>query len=137
MPLDDVSTRSRPKAAGPIWTMWRRFIVFQHAAARRRLSCVCCILFPVVCFNTQPPEGGCFGVLGFCGLDGVSTRSRPKAAAPKSCLFSTDAGFNTQPPEGGCLDTPQNGVILAVSTRSRPKAAEPLSKALLHQVSQP
>ena len=53
-----VSTHSRPKAAG-----WGTFApagrgLFQHTAARRRLvfSTVTTIL--LICFNTQPPEGG-------------------------------------------------------------------------------
>ena len=45
--------------------------------------------------------------------------------------------FNTQPPEGGWRSQAVKTKILQVSTHSRPKAAEPLSKALLHQVSQP
>ena len=32
-------------------------------------------------FNTQPPEGGCFGQNLHCLTFRVSTRSRPKAAA--------------------------------------------------------
>ena len=56
---------------------------FQHTAARRRLR------FVII----APPA-----------LPGVSTHSRPKAAAfcdyRPSCVTRC---FNTQPPEGGCL----------------------------------
>ena len=57
------------------------------------------------CFNTQPPEGGCFAQ-AFNGIAAmaVSTHSRPKAAAcakRQPCL--RPGSFNTQPPEGGCL----------------------------------
>ena len=90
---------------------------FQHTAARRRLvSFVKKQLLPIG-FNTQPPEGG-WGK----SLKRQSTRCR----------------FNTQPPEGGwveavdvahCFQTFQH-------TAAR-RRLEPLSKALLHQVSQP
>ena len=76
-------------------------------------------------FNTQPPEGGCNGKTpGNITISGVSTHSRPKAAATAFCLQNcgrefqhtaarrrlhtstlTPLGgtcFNTQPPEGGC-----------------------------------
>ena len=38
--------------------------MFQHTAARRRLRPFCCPRFQWFCFNTQPPEGGCFGHAG-------------------------------------------------------------------------
>ena len=57
----DVSTHSRPKAA----------------AAIKNAEC----LSVTCCFNTQPPEGGCF----FQSIDFIFSES-----------------FNTQPPEGGC-----------------------------------
>ena len=101
-----------------------------------------------ISFNTQPPEGGCPQIrgVGMVG-QGVSTHSRPKAAAHNLpffaffCRVSTHSrpkaaatiltprdmpspGFNTQPPEGGCATTIclTRGEI-AVSTHSRPKAA--------------
>ncbi len=59
-------------------------------------------------FNTQPPEGGCFGsvVSGVLAL-GVSTHSHPKVAANIS-IYTTiyTYSFNTQPPEGGCRSMP-------------------------------
>ena len=56
---DDVSTHSRPKAAGQS-TGWMRICwPFQHTAARRRLFRAARFLFPLAGFNTQPPEGGC------------------------------------------------------------------------------
>ena len=54
---------------------------FQHSAARRRLTAYGWTPEDFECFNTQPPEGGCFS--------GSSNRTQ---------FFS----FNTQPPEGGC-----------------------------------
>ena len=76
-------------------------------------------------FNTQPPEGGCLrqDVAALRALL-VSTHSRPKAAA---CAWraSTPATscFNTQPPEGGCRRTLVWSPKERVSTHSRPKAA--------------
>ena len=55
----DVSTHSRPKAAGKRFVEEYLIDMFQHTAARRRL-----VLIPypsqkhTSCFNTQPPEGG-------------------------------------------------------------------------------
>ena len=54
-----VSTRSRPKAAGyQTDTNAPNHFVFQHAAARRRLDLAYTATVAVLCFNTQPPEGG-------------------------------------------------------------------------------
>ena len=100
-----VSTHSRPKAAGSI-------------RGKRRLT--------LVCFNTQPPEGGWVYYRAVFNSLFVSTHSRPKAAGKNKAQIyrlikvSTHsrpkaAGrtiavkcvcqrrFNTQPPEGGWL----------------------------------
>ena len=58
--LLQVSTHSRPKAAAAAF--WLRGVCF-------------------VCFNTQPPEGGCPAASMPLQNVGVSTHSRPKAAA--------------------------------------------------------
>ena len=121
----DVSTHSRPKAAG---------ICFRISP------------FEPTGFNTQPPEGGWFfgKQLSRDGLR-VSTHSRPKAAGAAveayigRKLFQHTAarrrlgrrlrysmstnGFNTQPPEGGWMTRHQSSDVLLVSTHSRPKAA--------------
>ena len=57
-------------------------LLFQHTAARRRLILDDLHKADEARFNTQPPEGGCYGL----GL--------PKLTANR---------FNTQPPEGGWL----------------------------------
>ena len=113
-----VSIHSRPKAAG------RRIFVdgipdlFQYTAARRRLSNPARKSARKTCFNTQPPEGGCFRRHRHRPLRHiVSIHSRPKAAVCDGIAIAS--------------------VFIIVSIHSRPKAAEPLSKALLHQVSQP
>ena len=78
-----VSTHSRPKAAArPPEPAWPRRAKFQHTAARRRLRLRHAKRVCMLCFNTQPPEGGCGRTFE------VGRRAN---------------GFNTQPPEGGCL----------------------------------
>ena len=124
--LDVVSTRSRPKAAEASSSFYYDSDWFQHAAARRRLRLICLPPAFRKCFNTQPPEGGCFNIRDYSKPEVVSTRSRPKAAGLRA------AGA----PIAMYL------LYRMVSTRSRPKAAglraaEPLSKALFHQASQP
>ena len=54
--------------------------MFQHTAARRRLSLKSKHWQKRLSFNTQPPEGGWRHLLGFSDDDLVSTHSRPKAA---------------------------------------------------------
>ena len=97
-----VSTHSRPKAAGSniISGLWNG--LFQHTAARRRLWCRAVGYAFAVCFNTQPPEGGCSSV--------------------NSCT-ARSMRFNTQPPEGGCGAFLLPSAPNSVSTHSRPKAA--------------
>ena len=107
------------------------------------------------CFNSQPPEGGWFGLLGLhLRSPIVSTHSRPKAAGhppnppsqrpsvsthsrPKAagCIEATSSpptkSFNSQPPEGGwafCMSI-ESGAM-RVSTHSRPKAAGQASAKL-------
>ena len=83
MPPIDVSTHSRPKAAGAIRVraLWR-----------------------VSCFNTQPPEGGWIQKRDVeSTANNVSTHSRPKAAGLTAYGRIGAKSFNTQPPEGGWL----------------------------------
>ena len=134
--------------------------MFQHTAARRRLICLIACRFVMICFNTQPPEGGWCDhpnatkrfavsthsrpkaadttnrhISAFCG---VSTHSRPKAAGRQKSHRHPDRRFNTQPPEGGWAAAMVDLVFFLVSTHSRPKAAanpfEPkeITKAFQH-----
>ena len=104
--IGQVSTHSRPKAAGRVITSFvAASCVFQHTAARRRLGRPEKRLHTAAGFNTQPPEGGWLYV----------------AVRAEQDLI---AGFNTQPPEGGwALVISFSGVPCDVSTHSRPKAA--------------
>ena len=76
--------------------------MFQHTAARRRLETLLFGVLTLVCFNTQPPEGGWDKPGIFLPTDIVSTHSRPKAAGTESPSFRQ---------------------TIKVSTHSRPKAA--------------
>ena len=86
--MSNVSTHSHPKVAARCWVRCTALIiVFQHTATRRWLP-----LNPtdtslaLLCFNTQPPEGGCQG--------------------DRRCHHQYRR-FNTQPPEGGCINSQQ------------------------------
>ena len=60
------------------------------------------LLLGLICFNTQPPEGGWRVRRSGHGPLGVSTHSRLKAAGCFDRLHAiVGGGFNTQPPEGG------------------------------------
>ena len=65
-------------------TQTTRTSLFQHTATRRWLPhplAISCRY--IVCFNTQPPEGGCIIVLAMMLPEVVvSTHSHPKVAAP-------------------------------------------------------
>ena len=111
---------------------------FQHTAARRRLRNVNLQVIFYASFNTQPPEGGCFGWSSCTPIPtAVSTHSRPKAAAinhlilsryipvsthsrPKAAALTLNMfihrlhSFNTQPPEGGCTLTSGTLIVCAL-----------------------
>ena len=124
--LIDVSTHSHPKVAATI-----NQVIKQE----------------ILCFNTQPPEGGCLTVAQFSatGLKFQHTATRRwlpsghKNAIPNHSSFNTQppeggcisrwrsklllSSFNTQPPEGGCKISMVNGSVKTVSTHSHPKVA--------------
>ena len=79
--VGDVSTHSRPKAAGyglglPNLTA----NVSTHSRPKAAGDFQTALNPNAFCFNTQPPEGGWRHLLGFSDDDLVSTHSRPKAA---------------------------------------------------------
>ena len=81
-----------------------------------------------MCFNTQPPEGGCLKN----SSRPPSKQSRFNTQPPEGgcvkmiSLSSVFVCFNTQPPEGGCKSLAFYFTGRLVSTHSRPKAAAPL-----------
>ena len=88
----------------------KRYRVFQHTAARRRLDGHQAVVGRrTKRFNTQPPEGGWL------------------APAPR---YGAVFGFNTQPPEGGWIQGVGRIWRDKVSTHSRPKAAGASLKSL-------
>ena len=88
-------------------------------------------------FNTQPPEGGWKQQMAELGQGHVSTHSRPKAAAQAHIDEVVAKMFQHTAARRRLSISNHKRNEARVSTHSRPKAAEPLSKALLHQVSQP
>ena len=112
----NVSTHSRPKAAGSVSVpCCMAAEVFQHTAARRRLdACVSlCYNIGVVSTHSRPKAAG-FHAADFKRPSVVSTHSRPKAAGCFSVArFNCAISFNTQPPEGGWRTRPDNRQIAA------------------------
>ena len=114
------------------------------------------------CFNTQPPEGGwLYVLLPFCRSYSFNTQP-PEGGWSQSLtrrsmffLFQHTAArrrlvvqfqkcsshlkcFNTQPPEGGWRPhSPSSFTFATFQHTAARRRLEPLSKALLHQVSQP
>ena len=120
-----VSTHSRPKAAGKIWCLQPRPKLFQLTAARRRLA------FPhgaaicryAVSTHSRPKAAGPAGRAVPPYIQ-VSTHSRPKAAGPSIDSEPTPFVVSThsRPKAAGCgrRHPYQTGTV---STHSRPKAA--------------
>ncbi len=98
-----VSTHSRLKAAGKNMFQNNQYLlVSTHSRLKAAGKSPRRIRKKVVCFNTQPPEGGWVAQV-------------PKPARGR--------GFNTQPPEGGWATVTKVRIMLIVSTHSRLKAA--------------
>ena len=129
-------TAARRRLAG-IASAFNTTAKFQHTAARRRLRHRCRAVGAECGFNTQPPEGGCIFGSNRPYFAQVSTHSRPKAAENPALPIRLMLEFQHTAARRR-LPVRWLGLVQTwVSTHSRPKAAEPLSKALLHQVSQP
>ena len=81
----NVSTHSRPKAAGHESQIWKAVDLFQHTAARRRLEKTVekAINELVVSTHSRPKAAGSMSTNGKA-CDAVSTHSRPKAAGKNS-----------------------------------------------------
>ena len=58
----------------------------------------------IVCFNTQPHEGGCLPPTGGSGRTGLfqHTAARRRLPAHQKTTLQAMPGFNTQPRGGGC-----------------------------------
>ncbi len=98
----DVSTRSRPKAAGPHHSGHPIHSLFQHAAARRRLDLACRHPRRFTGFNTQPPEGGWMASrLRPVEQNSFNTQPPEGGWDAGGLMATSKPSFNTQPPEGG------------------------------------
>ena len=124
--LAEVSTHSRPKAAGPDRIKQRRRRGFQHTAARRRLASFLWVGRLIhYCFNTQPPEGGWKIIPNLPIPEGVSTHSRPKAAGDVDGVYRLhQLAFQHTAARRRLVSTSFLIFFRSdVSTHSRPKAA--------------
>ena len=66
------------------------------------------------------------------------TAARRRLVLACDKMGKPEEGFNTQPPEGGWMDVYQAGMLgYQFQHTAARRRLEPLSKALLHQVSQP
>ena len=122
LPHRDVSTHSRPKAAGShAFSSVYTGLAFQHTAARRRLGVtrktqnielsfqhtaagsIVRMSRPLKTgFNTQPPEGGWIRARWIRPFWRGFNTQPPEGGWVQVCrLMVQSNGFNTQPPEGG------------------------------------
>ena len=146
--LPSVSTHSHPKVAAVVFSVYSRFRAFQHTATRRWLLGGYLLInqtgnvsthshpkvaasWPVraliiwVCFNTQPPEGGCSAAADApVPVEPVSTHSHPKVAAPKHDDGKQPKGVSTHShPKVAAAVRILYRRIVEVSTHSHPKVA--------------
>ena len=112
-----VSTHSRPKAAGRLPKHCKGI---HHVSTHSRPKAAGAFFAPVMAYadvstHSRPKAAG-YGISCWFSVFRVSTHSRPKAAGSRRCSWV--------------------GAIMFQHTAARRRLA-PLSKALLHQVSQP
>ena len=107
---NQVSTHSRPKAAAASRPLWHDV---------------------TLCFNSQPPEGGCAKKRPQIGRKNrVSTHSRPKAAAKLAGIQPLDDVVSTHSrPKAAARTGRVSALSFKVSTHSRPKAAASSTRA--------
>ena len=97
---------------------------FQLTAARRRLVGRAAGWWRLVCFNSQPPEGGwlVFKLAHKMVMQFQLTAARRRLASTRVTAHA-ETCFNSQPPEGGWPASCAAISRSIVSTHSRPKAA--------------
>ena len=126
-----VSTHSRPKAAASYWQdIDFKIIVSTHSRPKAAALLTLCDGDWCVCFNTQPPEGGCQTNTGFIAI----RRPFQHTAARRRLLISVmsaSAHFKFQ--HTAARRRLHSGLVRLwgvdnVSTHSRPKAAAPYIK---------
>ena len=122
----EVSTHSRPKAAGKIGLLvLKRSFCFNTQPPEGGWNFRMLTKRRITCFNTQPPEGG--WVSHWCISAETEMFQHTAARRRLESRMSTPdptSGFNTQPPEGGWIQYwQQKSREASVSTHSRPKAA--------------
>ena len=137
--LSNVSTHSRPKAAGRPIKLCNKQDVFQHTAARRRLDTTMPTNTSADVFQHTAARRrlDIQTVLDSYDLS-VSTHSRPKAAGSfnKLGVKIKDVSTHSRPKAAGAIAFRRHEQS-EVSTHSRPKAAGNLSETIsrLNEVS--
>ena len=124
--LGNVSTHSRPKAAGIAGLMTNLGYLFQHTAARRRLvpHPLRRRLQPMVSTHSRPKAAGNRPPPIFPATGRFQhTAARRRLGKIRLQARLSNLSFNTQPPEGGWLPKRDLSLKIVVSTHSRPKAA--------------
>ena len=124
--LRQVSTHSRPKAAAsgekagaPLWPVSThsrpKAAAFYHFKSHGR----------AICFNTQPPEGGCSGggILLRRGREFQHTAARRRLLARLLTHLGRNQVSTHSRPKAAAHHFPKLSAIYEVSTHSRPKAA--------------
>ena len=139
--INGVSTHSRPKAAGRHARKgFMARIVFQHTAARRRLADGIRVVVVEVEVSTHSrPKAAGFQALPASLPCRVSTHSRPKAAGSPKRLSGQVPNVSThsRPKAAGSLSLGFANAVSRFQHTAARRRLEPLSKASLHQVSQP
>jgi len=120
-----VSTHSHPKVAALLSVRRLPETVCFNTQPPEGGCISCQLTFKFqTCFNTQPPEGGCGGAVSTQPA-GSSFNTQPPEGGCKAVFrfrYGIDC-FNTQPPEGGCEGLDGETVQALVSTHSHPKVA--------------
>ena len=121
----DVSTHSRPKAAGRVSATSLSKMRFQHTAARRRLVFTASIRLAFSWFQHTAARRRLAGWTITAAITAyVSTHSRPKAAGETEQAVGTSHAVSTHSrPKAAGTPIRSNLHTHHVSTHSRPKAA--------------
>ena len=121
----NVSTHSRPKAAGKWFIHLSRTTLFQHTAARRRLAMVAILITVIFLFQHTAARRR----LAFTKTKNVVMNVFQHTAARRRLESDCKQSINNEKvsthsrPKAAGIDLVNNSVFLTVSTHSRPKAA--------------
>ena len=131
-----VSTHSRPKAAGFDVGFIAAVRSFQHTAARRRLAKLAGEPIGLVCFNTQPPEGGWRDQTNKAKavIEFQHTAARRRLGDDLPDGLNHIRRFNTQPPEGGWRRWPSRYWLLRCFNTQPPEGGWRRNSPMRNQI---